>query len=108
MIATGGVPSIEPRIEGQELGITSDQAFHLQARPGRVVIVGSGYIGVEFAGIFAGLGSETGMVYRQKLPLRGFDEDLRVRSTMRWGSVASRAIPAPCCTGPSVIAGHSG
>ncbi len=77
VIATGSVPSLQPHIEGQELGIVSDQAFHLEVRPPRVTIVGSGYIGVEFAGIFAGLGSETSMLYRQSLPLRGFDEDLR-------------------------------
>ena len=77
VIATGGVPAVQPHIAGQELGITSDQAFHLEQRPQRVTIVGSGYIGVEFAGIFAGLGSETSMLFRQKLPLRGFDEELR-------------------------------
>ncbi len=78
VIATGGMPSVQPAIEGQELGITSDQAFHLETRPERVTIIGSGYIGVEFSGIFAGLGSETSLVYRQKLPLRGFDEEMRV------------------------------
>ena len=78
VIATGGVPAVQPHIEGQELGITSDDAFHLPARPDRVTLVGSGYIGVEFAGIFAGLGADTSMIFRQKLPLRGFDEDLRV------------------------------
>ena len=78
VIATGGTPAVQPHIEGQELGIVSDHAFHLERRPERVTIVGSGYIGVEFAGIFAGLGSETSMLFRQKLPLRGFDEDLRV------------------------------
>jgi len=77
VIATGGRPAVQPHIEGWELGITSDDAFHLAERPRRVTIVGGGYIGVEFAGIFAGLGSEVQMVYRQKLPLRGFDEDLR-------------------------------
>lgn len=78
VIATGSMPSVQPHIEGQELGITSDQAFHLERRPERVTIIGSGYIGVEFSGIFAGLGSETSLVFRQKLPLRGFDEDMRV------------------------------
>ena len=78
VIATGGVPAVQPHIEGQELGITSDDAFHLASRPDRVTLVGSGYIGVEFAGIFAGLGAETSMIFRQALPLRGFDEDLRV------------------------------
>ena len=77
VIATGGEPVVQPHIEGHELGINSDQAFHLPARPERVTIVGSGYIGVEFAGIFAGLGSQVQMIYRQALPLRGFDEDLR-------------------------------
>ena len=77
VIATGGVPSLQPHIEGQELGITSDQAFHLEARPDRVTIIGAGYIGVEFSGIFAGLGSEVSLVFRQPLPLRGFDEELR-------------------------------
>lgn len=77
VIATGSTPIVQPHIEGQELGINSDQAFHLAERPQRVTIVGSGYIGVEFAGIFAGLGSEVQMIYRQTLPLRGFDEDMR-------------------------------
>ena len=77
VIATGGVPSLPPDLQGRELGITSDQAFHLKQRPERIVIVGSGYIGVEFSGIFNGLGSETSMLYRQKLPLRGFDDELR-------------------------------
>ena len=78
VIATGSRPIVQPDIEGHELGINSDQAFHLPQRPQRVTIVGSGYIGVEFSGIFAGLGSEVQILYRQTLPLRGFDEDLRV------------------------------
>ncbi|WP_428378193.1 glutathione-disulfide reductase [Lichenicoccus sp.] len=77
VIATGGKPVVQPHIEGQELGIVSDDAFHLKARPDRITIVGSGYIGVEFAGIFAGLGAQATMLYRQKLPLRGFDMDMR-------------------------------
>ncbi|WP_419728514.1 glutathione-disulfide reductase [Lichenicola sp.] len=77
VIATGSTPVVQPHIEGYEFGINSDQAFHLPERPERVTIVGGGYIGVEFAGIFAGLGSEVQMIFRQKLPLRGFDEDLR-------------------------------
>ena len=78
VIATGSTPSVQPHIEGYELGIVSDQAFHLEQRPERITMVGSGYIGVEFSGIFAGLGSETSLVFRQSLPLRGFDQDLRV------------------------------
>jgi glutathione reductase (NADPH) len=77
VIATGGTPSIEPAIEGMELGITSDQAFHLPTLPKRVLMVGGGYIAVEFAGLFRGLGAEVDLVYRQSLPLRGFDMELR-------------------------------
>ncbi|AOX21276.1 glutathione-disulfide reductase [Kozakia baliensis] len=77
VIATGSAPERLP-IEGAELGIVSDDAFHLPERPKRICIVGSGYIGVEFAGIFAGLGSQVDLVYRQPLPLRGFDEELRM------------------------------
>jgi glutathione reductase (NADPH) len=76
VIATGGHP-VRPEIPGAELGIISDAAFFLPNMPKRVVIVGGGYIAVEFAGIFAGLGAETHLVYRQSLPLRGFDHDLR-------------------------------
>ncbi|QEO16968.1 glutathione-disulfide reductase [Acetobacter vaccinii] len=76
VIATGSTP-VRPDIPGAELAITSDEAFHLPQRPERVVIVGSGYIGIEFAGIFAGLGSKVDLIYRRDLPLRGFDEDMR-------------------------------
>lgn len=76
VIATGSTPS-EPEIEGVELAITSDQIFTLEKQPERICIVGGGYIGIEFAGIFAGLGTQTDLVCRQSLPLRGFDEDLR-------------------------------
>ena len=77
VIATGSRPITEPRIEGGEHGIDSDAAFHLPERPQRVLLVGGGYIGVEFAGIFNALGSDVTLVYRQAKPLRGFDEDLR-------------------------------
>ncbi len=76
VVATGGHP-VALDIPGRALGIVSDDAFVLPALPRRVAIVGSGYIAVEFAGIFAGLGAETHLVYRQPRPLRGFDEDLR-------------------------------
>ncbi|MBO1324598.1 glutathione-disulfide reductase [Acetobacter sp. TBRC 12305] len=76
VIATGSTP-FKPDFTGVELAITSDEAFHLPQRPQRVVLMGSGYIGVEFAGIFAGLGSRVDLVYRRDLPLRGFDEDMR-------------------------------
>ncbi len=77
VIATGSRPVVQPHIEGYALGIDSYQSYHLPYVPERVTIVGSGYIGVEFSGIFAGLGSEVQVVYRQDLPLRGFDHDLR-------------------------------
>ena len=76
VVATGGHP-VRPPIPGAELGIVSDDAFYLPAMPKRVVIVGGGYIAVEFAGIFAALGAATHLVYRQPLPLRGFDLDMR-------------------------------
>lgn len=76
VIATGGHPR-RPAIPGAELGIISDAAFYLPERPRRVLIHGGGYIAVEFAGIFQGLGAQVDMVYRQPLPLRGFDQDLR-------------------------------
>lgn len=76
LIATGGWPSI-PAIPGAEHAITSNEAFHLQTLPRRVVIVGGGYIAVEFAGIFAGLGCEVTQMYRGPLFLRGFDAEVR-------------------------------
>ncbi len=76
VIATGGRPR-PPEFPGGEHCIVSDDAFFLPDRPQRVVIFGGGYIGVEFAGIFAGLGSSVDLVLRQPMPLRGFDDDLR-------------------------------
>ena len=76
VVATGGHPVALP-IPGAELGIISDAAFELPVMPRRVALVGSGYIAVEFAGIFAALDAEVDLVYRQPLPLRGFDGDLR-------------------------------
>jgi glutathione reductase (NADPH) len=76
LVATGSRPSL-PALPGIEHAITSDQAFHLPALPGRVVIVGGGYIAVEFAGIFHGLGSRVALLHRGDLFLRGFDDDLR-------------------------------
>jgi glutathione reductase (NADPH) len=75
-IATGGHPERLP-IAGADLGIISDAAFYLPQMPKRVAIVGSGYIAVEFAGIFAALGAHVDLIFRQPLPLRGFDQDLR-------------------------------
>jgi len=72
VIATGGKPLL-PDIPGAELGITSDDFFDLTARPQRVAIVGSGYVAVEFAGIFAALGSKTTLIIRGERVLRHFD-----------------------------------
>lgn len=77
VVAVGGYPVVQPPIEGAELGIVSDDAFRLPALPRRVLMVGGGYIGMEFAGIFHGLGAEVDVVFRQNLPLRGFDRELR-------------------------------
>ncbi|MFN3868872.1 MAG: glutathione-disulfide reductase [Hyphomicrobiaceae bacterium] len=77
LIATGGSPYIDAGLNGREHVITSDEAFHLTELPQRIVIVGGGYIAVEFAGIFAGLGSKVTLVYRGDKILRGFDEDMR-------------------------------
>jgi glutathione reductase (NADPH) len=77
LIATGGRPSTDPKLPGREHGISSNEAFHLPRAPRRVVIAGGGYIAVEFAGIFHGLGAHTTLVYRGEKILRGFDEDMR-------------------------------
>ncbi len=77
LIATGASPFVPRHLPGHELAITSNEAFHLERLPRRMVIVGGGYIAVEFAGIFNGLGVETILVYRGEQILRGFDDDLR-------------------------------
>ena len=76
VIATGGTPS-RLDIPGAELAQISDDLFTLPALPKRVVVLGGGYIAVEFAGILRGLGAEVDLMYRAPLPLRGFDEDIR-------------------------------
>ena len=76
LVATGGWP-VKPNIPGAELGITSNEAFELKEMPKRVVMVGGGYIAVEFAGIFRGLGAEVTLSYRSEEILRGFDDDVR-------------------------------
>jgi len=77
LVAVGAHPTLEPVIPGGELGITSNEVFHLETQPRRILIVGGGYIAVEFAGIFAGLGSEVTLLHRGDKLLRGFDEDVR-------------------------------
>lgn len=76
VIATGG-RAVRPGIEGAEHGITSNEAFHLKTLPKRILVYGGGYIAVEFAGIFNGLGAEVTQATRRDLVLRGFDQDVR-------------------------------
>ena len=85
LIATGAWPHYGPKIPGLEHAISSNEAFHLTELPKRIVIQGGGYIAVEFACIFAGLGSEVTLIYRGENILRGFDDDIRehLRNEMR-------------------------
>ncbi len=76
IIATGGAPRV-PKVDGRELAITSDQAFHLDRLPRRIVIAGAGYVALEFASIFRRLGVEVQIVYRAAEILSGFDDDAR-------------------------------
>jgi glutathione reductase (NADPH) len=77
LVATGAHPFI-PDIPGKELGITSNEAFHLEKLPHSILIEGGGFISAEFATIFSGLGVHTTIVYRGDQLLRGFDDDLRL------------------------------
>ncbi|MGH7247238.1 MAG: glutathione-disulfide reductase [Pseudomonadota bacterium] len=77
LISTGAAPSYGDQIPGIEHAISSNEAFHLPKLPRRVLIQGGGYIAIEFAGIFAGLGSHVTVVYRGENILRGFDDDVR-------------------------------
>ena len=76
LIAVGGWP-VKPDVPGAEHAITSNEAFHLPTLPKSIMIVGGGYIAVEFAGIFKGLGVDTTLMYRGPNILRGFDDDVR-------------------------------
>jgi glutathione reductase (NADPH) len=78
LVATGGWPVV-PDVPGAEHGITSNEAFHLEELPKRVVIAGGGYIANEFAGIFYALGSQVTIVNRSDQILRGYDEQIRDR-----------------------------
>ena len=85
LISTGAWPHYGPKIPGLEFAIASNEIFHLQELPKRIVIQGGGYSAVEFACVFAGLGSEVTLVYRGENILRGFDDDIRehLRNEMR-------------------------
>ncbi len=85
LIAVGGRPYKPSNVRGIEHVITSDEAFALPTLPARVMVVGGGYIGVEFAGIFHGMGADVTLLHRRDRVLRGFDEDLRRALTEQLG-----------------------
>ena len=78
LIATGAAPVLEPDVPGRENAITSNEVFDLPELPRRMLIVGGGYIAVEFASIFARLGTEVSLAVRGENVLRGFDDDMRI------------------------------
>src|SRR5262249_51947342 len=78
LTATGGHPG-RPAIPGIELAVTSERMLDLTEQPRRLLVLGSGYIAMEFAGIYRGFGSDVTVAYRADLPLRGFDADVRRR-----------------------------
>lgn len=92
LIATGGRPATVP-IAGLELAGTSDAILNLRTIPKRLAVVGAGYIGIEFASMFARLGSEVSVYYRDTHPLRGFDDDLRTRLSAALTSAGVRLHP---------------
>ncbi|GJE16865.1 glutathione-disulfide reductase [Methylobacterium marchantiae] len=77
LVAVGAHPVKVPVIPGGDLGITSNEVFELESLPERILVVGGGYIAVEFAGIFASLGSRTTLLHRGEYLLRGFDQEIR-------------------------------
>jgi glutathione reductase (NADPH) len=85
LVATGGWP-YKPPLPGFEHAITSNEAFHLERLPKRAVVVGGGYIALEFASIFNGLGVKTQLSYRGKRLLRGFDAELGSRVAEEMGA----------------------
>ncbi len=89
LIATGGRPRLPDDVPGAELAITSDEAFHLPELPKSILIVGGGYIAVEFGCIFHGLGVDVTLAYRGSNLLRGFDEDVRAHVA---GELAKRGL----------------
>ena len=79
LVATGGYPAFDPPIPGGELGISSNEVFHLPSLPKRMLVIGGGYIALEFASLFARLGVAVTLLHRGDNILRGFDEDVRTR-----------------------------
>ncbi len=97
LVATGSRPTLPPGLEGIEHAITSNEAFDLKVFPKRLLVVGGGYIAVEFASLFQRLGAEVTEVLRGPNVLRGFDEDMRagVRDAMIRAGVAFRFGTSP-------------
>jgi len=100
LVATGGSPSLAPDIPGLEHTVTSNEIFDLAKLPARLVIVGGGYIAVEFASIFARLGSAVTLVMRGDNILRGFDEDLRIHLR---DALSAAGVAFECGALPAVI-----
>ena len=81
LIATGGRPVVPTALPGHEHGLTSNEVFHLEQAPNSILVIGGGYIAIEFACVFKGLGVETTLAYRGPKLLRGFDEEVREHVT---------------------------
>ena len=92
MIAVGGKSNF-PNFAGNEFMINSDKALDLEKLPKSIIIYGSGYIAVEFAGIFSGFGVDTSLVFRSEYVLRGFDIDIRKRLTEQMKASGIRIFP---------------
>ncbi|MGN6097156.1 MAG: glutathione-disulfide reductase [Bosea sp. (in: a-proteobacteria)] len=92
LVATGGWPSFDPPIPGGELGISSNEVFHLPTLPKRLLVGGGGYIALEFASLFARLGVAVTVLHRGDNILRGFDEDIRnrLRDALKEAGIAFR------------------
>jgi glutathione reductase (NADPH) len=105
LIATGAAPHLGPPIAGIEHVISSNEAFHLKTLPDRVLVQGGGYIAVEFAAIFNGLGAEVTLVYRGENILRGFDDDLRAHLRAEMEQRGIRIMTGETVTGVDETAG---
>jgi glutathione reductase (NADPH) len=97
LVSTGGTPVLEPAIPGLEYTITSNEVFDLPALPKRMTIIGGGYIAVEFASVFARLGTKVTLAVRGENVLRGFDEDMRcqVRDALLHAGVDLKTVTLP-------------
>lgn len=105
VIAVGGTPTRLP-IPGAELGLISDDLFTLKQLPKRAIVIGGGYIAVEFACILRGLGAEVDLIYRAPLPLRGFDEDVRAAAAEALAAQGIRLNPDVAPTRIAKVGDH--